>query len=92
MGIAINTNMSRGERRIYGARHINALRQALLDLGKRGISIEKIYARSDTPEGIRLMRHMGLTEVPSTTDKRNFYLDVAESGIPMIMEYKIALP
>lgn len=91
MGIGVNTNMSKSERRIYGARLISGLQSALIDLGKRGIEIEAFYARSDTPDGIRLMRHMGLTEIPSKTDKRNFVLKVEESGIPFIIDYKQAL-
>jgi hypothetical protein len=91
MGIGVNTNISRGERRVYGARLISGLHNALIDLGRRGIEIKPIYARSDTPDRIRLMRHMGLTEVPSKTDKRNFVLNLAESGIPFILDYKQTL-
>jgi hypothetical protein len=89
--IAVKTDMSRAERRIYGARLINGVLNALIELGKRGIVIETVTARSDTADGIRLMRHLGLTEITSNTDKRNFVLRVAESAIPEILPYKQAL-
>jgi hypothetical protein len=91
MAIAVKTDMSRAERRIYGARLIHGVLNALVELGKRGIVIETMTARSDTADGIRLMRHLGLTEVTSTTEKRNFVLRVAESAIPEILPYKQAL-
>ena len=47
-------------------------------------------ARSDTPDGIRIMKK-GFTEVPSTTYARNFIIKVRESGMPFVQEYKQAL-
>lgn len=91
MAIGINTNMSRVERRIYGARLISGLKRTLVNLGRRGINIQTLYARSNTPDGIRLMRHMGLTEITSNTEKRNFVLEIERSGISEIVQYKEAL-
>ena len=36
-------------------------------------------------------QHMGMTELPSTTQQRNFVIRVAESGIPLLMQYKTEL-
>lgn len=41
------------------------------------------------PDGIRLMRHAGFTEIePLTPERRTFVIDVEESGISFVMQYK----
>jgi predicted RNA-binding Zn-ribbon protein involved in translation (DUF1610 family) len=82
---------SQTNRRLWGARLISGIMKAIIDLGHRGIVIEDISARSIYPEGIELMKHIGMTEVPSITDQRNFTIKVAESGIPTVLEYRAAL-
>ena len=53
---------------------------------------DSITARSDTPDGIRLMRGMGFTEIPSSIPKmHNFIIEVKKSGLREIMQYKQAL-
>src|SRR5260370_19690789 len=43
------------------------------------------------PDGIRLMRHFGFTEAePKAPGFRDFFIEVAVSGIPFIVEYKAA--
>lgn len=64
----------------------------LLDLAKRGIIIRHLIARSFTPDGIRLMKHIGLTESPpKAPGLRDFMIDIASSGIPFLREYKEVL-
>jgi hypothetical protein len=50
-----------------------------------------MVARSTKPDGIRLLRSIGFTEILSTTDKKNFVIDVERSGIREITHYKQAL-
>jgi ribosomal protein S18 acetylase RimI-like enzyme len=91
LGIGVTPAASHFEKRSYGSRLVSGLMKTIINLGKRGIIIEQLYARSDTPDGIRLMRKFGFTEVPSKTHARNFTIKIEESGIPFIVEYKEAL-
>lgn len=86
----ITPGISHYEKRSYGARLISGMLGILIDLGRRGVIIDTLAARSDTPDGIRLLKH-GFTEVPTITHARNFIVKVNESGIPFIQEYKQAL-
>ena len=89
--VGIEPAVSRLEKRVWGSRIVANLIKIIIELGKRGIDIRTITARSETPDGIRLLKHMGFTEIPSITNHRNFVIDVATSGIPAIKEYKLAL-
>lgn len=89
--IAVTGKASLFERRTYGARLVGGLLKTLIDMGKRGIILETIAARSSKPDGIRLLRGIGFTELLSNTDKKNFIIDVEKSGIKEIVEYKQAL-
>lgn len=89
--IAISPSVTLVEKRTYGARLVGGILGVLVDLGKRGIILETIVARSSKPDGIRLLRGMGFTEVLSTTGMKNFTIDVEKSGIKEIVEYKQAL-
>jgi hypothetical protein len=64
--------------------------KTIIELAKGGIIIDTFYARSDTPDGIRILTQ-GFTETPSDTYARNFIIRVKESGIPFIQDYKRAL-
>ena len=89
--IAVTGRASLFERRTYGARLVGGLLKVIVDLGKRGIILETIVARSSKPDGIRLLRGIGFTELLSTTDKKNFIIEVGKSGLKEIVEYKQAL-
>jgi len=54
----------------------------ILDLAKRGINIRSINTHSNTPDGVKLMRHLG---VPGL---RDFIIEVERSDIPFIMRFK----
>lgn len=90
MGMGVIPGVSHYEKRSYGARLVAGIMKTLIDLGKSGIVIDTVAARSDTPDGIRLLKH-GFTEIPTNTYARNFIIKVKESGIPIIQEYKQAL-
>lgn len=56
------------------------------------IGIRSIKAHNTTPDGIRLMRHMGFTEmIPNIPRMHDFTIDVARSDLPLMLEYKEAL-
>ena len=89
MAIGVKPGFSKGQKRAYGERLIFGARNVILDLGKRGIPIRRIVAHSFTPEGIRLMIRIGFTETPpKASGLRDFLIDVENSGIPLVMEYK----
>lgn len=64
----------------------------IAEVDSRGIIIRSIKAHSTKPDGIRLMRHMGFTELETTIPgMHDFVIQVADSGIPFLQEYKEAL-
>src|SRR6266496_1602497 len=87
--IGVKPGFSVEEKHEYGSKLVRQLIKLILDLGKRGVEIERIAARSGMPDGIRLMRHAGFTEIPSLTpERRTFIINIKESGIPFILQYK----
>ncbi len=63
----------------------------ILDLAKRGINIRSINAHSNTPDGVKLTRHLGFTEIvpkAPVPGLRDFIIEVERSDIPFIMRYK----
>jgi len=90
--IGIKPGFTKDEKRAYGARLVSGLIGVIINLGKRGVSIGTIGARSAMPDGIRLLKGIGFTEIePLTPERRTFILDVKQSGSPLAMEYKKAL-
>ncbi len=90
--MGVHPKFGKLEKRMYGSRLVSGLIELIINLGKRGIIISSIAARSNMPDGIRLMKHMGFTEVKALTpERRTFVIDVDKSGIPFILQYKQAL-
>lgn len=89
--IGVLIGLSLAEKRAYGARLVSGLVDVLIDMGRRGIVIETVTARSTKPDGIRLLRNLGFTQIPSSTEKKDFILDVRKSGAREVMQYKRAL-
>jgi hypothetical protein len=75
--ISVKPGFSITEKHAYGARLVSGIIELVQDLGKRGIKIGTIAARSNMPDGIRLMRHAGFTEVEPLTPMP-FFLTYAE--------------
>ncbi len=88
LSVAVHAGLTDVAKRTRGEILIRGIFRFLLSLGERGIEIESIVSRSDTADGIRLLRHMGFTEVESNTNNRNFKIEVKQSGIPQIVAYK----
>ncbi|HEY4035896.1 MAG TPA: hypothetical protein VGL94_18215 [Ktedonobacteraceae bacterium] len=87
--IGVKPNFTRAEGHYYGARLISGLIGVIVNLGERGIPIGTIAARSNMPDGIRLMKGIGFTEIePLTPERRTFTINIKESGIPFVMKYK----
>jgi hypothetical protein len=92
-GIAIGvlSGLTLAEKRIYGAKLVGGLINIVIEMGRRGIILDTIVARSTKPDGIRLLRNLGFTQIPSTTEKKNFILKIETSGSREAMLYKQAL-
>jgi hypothetical protein len=75
--IAITPHVTLTEKRHYGSRLLAGIMDVLISLGRKGVILETIVARSSTADGIRLVRGMGFTEIPSITKRRNFILHAA---------------
>lgn len=77
---------------MWGMRMIRYLMRLIKELGHQGIIIKTIGARSAMPDGIKLLQHIGFTEIKrATPERRTFIIDVEKSGIPLIEEYQQAL-
>jgi hypothetical protein len=63
----------------------------IVKLGNRGIIIDKIYARSDTFQGERMMHRLGFTRLVTNTSHENFVVDIKTSGLTFAKQYKLGL-
>jgi len=90
--IGIRPGFTKKDEHSYGARLISGLIGTIINLGERGIIIENIAARSNSPQGIKLMKGIGFTEIEALTpERRTFIINIQESGIPFVLHYKKAL-
>ncbi len=90
--IGVKPGFKKEEKRLYGSRLISGLIEVITTLGERGVVIHSIAARSNMPDGIRLMKGMGFAEIePLTPERRTFIINIKESGIPFVMKYKQVL-
>jgi hypothetical protein len=83
-------NITRTEKRLYGVRLVGGLITTIIGMVENGIEIDTLYANSDTVDGIRILKHMKFTEIPSKTRSRNYILKMAEQGEKLLKKYKYA--
>jgi hypothetical protein len=89
MAIGVKPGINTAQKHEWGKVLIIGARSVLLDLAKKGIVIRSITAHSFTPDGIKMMRHLGFTEtIPKTPGLRDFTIEVGRSGIPFIERYR----
>lgn len=87
--IGIKPNFTKEEKRFYGSRLIAGLIDVIVGLGEKGINVRYIGARSNMPDGIRLMKNIGFAEIEKLTpERRTFMINIKESGTPFVMQYK----
>jgi excisionase family DNA binding protein len=90
--IGIDPRLEKHQRRRYGAALASRLISAIVDLGKRGVVLDRVVAMGATHNGIRLLQTFGLYGIePKAPGKRAFVMNIAESGSPVSMQYKEAL-
>lgn len=79
-------------RTTYGSKLLTGLIRALADAGRKGIEITNVYAASDTPQGIRILRNAVFEEMYEARKGRFSYkLDVTNSKEKILKEYQNAL-
>jgi hypothetical protein len=91
-GIGIRKGISRQQSKYYGMVLINKLFETLIGLGRQGIDIRKIWAKSSTVAGIKICRDLGFTELGYINDEQiGFVLELEKSGLPAIKQYRKVL-
>jgi len=81
-------NISKLQKRSYGVRLIGGLISTILDMLGNGINIQAFYAKSEVVDGIRVLKHMGFTEVPSITESKNYILEMNKEGRATLEKYR----
>lgn len=91
--VGVTQAVSKEQRRHWAANLIARLAKAIIALGDRGVYVEKIYAQGDTKTGEKALRALGFTqiEIPAPTSRKNYMLDITQSGTPFAMKYKARL-
>jgi hypothetical protein len=76
----------------YAQMLLEGFSRTLEDWGEKGIEITKVYAASNTPSGIRIIKHAGFQVIKEvSTGRFTFELDVETSETRMLIGYKEAL-
>ncbi len=89
--VVVLQSVSKPQRKHWAARLISELIREVVQLGAKGIVIEKIFAQTDTKRVEHLLKVLGFTQIISSTESKNFMLDIATSGSVFAMQYKKAL-
>ena len=85
-----DTGIGKTNRRKWGSLIVRGLFSHIVDLGRRGIPVKVVASRSSLPDGIRLMRHIGFTEIEPCGQRKNFIIEVPRSGLGFAMKHKAA--
>jgi len=90
--IGIRQDINKKTRTLYATSLVIGLIRKIVELGARGITINKIVAIGATHSGIRLLQLLGFTEIPTLRHKqREFIMVIETSGAQVAMQYKQAL-
>ncbi len=88
VGTAVRAGVYQPEK--YGMRLISGAIKVFRDFAEKGVVISKLYANSETPDGIKLCRDLGFKDITLESNKtpRRFLLDFATSETPFVQEYQ----
>lgn len=89
--VVVLQSVPKPQRKHWAARLISELVREIIELGTRGIIIDKIYAQTDTRRVEHLLKLLGFTQITSATESKNFVLDIVTSGSVFALQYKKAL-
>lgn len=87
-GIAVRAGLYKPEK--YGMRLLAGIIDKFEDFAKKGIVISKLYAVSDTPDGVKLSRDLGFEEKPPAPGStfNQYILDFNTSESAFAQEYR----
>jgi len=87
-GAAVRAGVYKPEK--YSMRLIMGIMEIMQEFARKGILIQKLYAVSDTPDGVKLSRDLGFNEMPPAPNStfRQFVLDLETSESPYAQEYR----
>lgn len=87
-GIAVKAGVYKPEK--YGMRLIAGIIRVFREFARNGIMIKKLYAVSDTPDGVKLSRDLGFEETPPAPGStfKQYVLDFETSDLPFAREYR----
>lgn len=88
VGIAVKPGVYQPEK--YAIRLLMGILKVMEELAKKGIVIKRLWAKSETPDGIRLCSNLGFTELEPESNKlpRKFVLDLETTDLPQLKQYK----
>jgi len=88
IGTAVRAGVYQPEK--YGMRLIGGAIKVFKGFAQKGFVIAKLYANSETPDGIKLCNELGFKDITSESNRtpRRFLLDFTTSGEPLVQEYK----
>jgi hypothetical protein len=88
MAMAVDPQYSQAQKHEYGAVLVRGLFAFLLDLAQRGVELETITARTYKPDGLRMLRKLGIPQLHSPVpDKSLFMVRIPDSGFPLFERY-----
>jgi hypothetical protein len=88
IALAIDPVYRQAAKKSYGSQMLLHLRTIFHALADRGVEIATITARSYKPDGLHLLRKMGIPQLRSPVPgKQLFAVNVAESGNPLFVLY-----
>jgi hypothetical protein len=89
IGLGVRPGLSTKQAR-YHARHLlTGAMETLEDLARQGMSVKKLYATSQTSDGIELSRKLGFREIAYPNEPLiRFELDLETSKNPLLEEYQ----
>ena len=87
-GIAVRAGLYKSEK--YGMRLLAGIIDTFEEFAKKGIIISKLYAVSDTPDGVKLSRDLGFEEKPPAAGStfNQYILDFNTSESSFAQEYR----
>ena len=87
--VASDPDVDREIRSNYVAVLLRGVRANLEELGREGVAISRVYAWSETPEGIAMCLRLDMQQwAPPRNGHMTFYLDVASSDAFILEKYK----
>ncbi len=89
-GIGVKKGISRSDAKRYGVDLLKGILVQFVELGKQGIEITKVWAKSSTVPGIKLSEDLGFKELGYINNEQiGFVLDVYSDAVkkPLIEKY-----